>query len=70
MRVHPDFQRQGYGQQIIEYLEAQAIKLDYKTLYLHTTSIQVAAQRLYEKNGYIETNRRPWRTYVQGLRRC
>ncbi len=61
MGVHPDFQRRGYGQQVLEYLEAQAVKLGYKTLSLHMTSIQVAAQRLYVRNCYIESRRKPWR---------
>jgi ribosomal protein S18 acetylase RimI-like enzyme len=59
--VHPDFQGRGYGQQLLEYLEAQAMKSGYRTLKLHTTSLQVAAQRLYQRNGYIEIRRQPWR---------
>ena len=61
MQVHPDFQRRGCGQQMLESLEASAITLGYKTLSLYATSIQIAAQNLYIKNGYIENNRKPWR---------
>jgi GNAT superfamily N-acetyltransferase len=61
MQVHPDFQQRGYGQQLLEYLESQAVKLGYRLLTLHTTSLQVAAQRLYLKNDYLEINRQPWR---------
>jgi ribosomal protein S18 acetylase RimI-like enzyme len=61
MQVHPDFQQRGYGQQLLEYLESQALKSGYKLLTLHTTSLEVTAQRLYVKNGYIEINRQPWR---------
>jgi ribosomal protein S18 acetylase RimI-like enzyme len=60
MRVHPDFQRRGYGQQILVHLEKQIVRAGFKVLTLHTTSIQVAAQKLYIKNGYIEVERRPW----------
>jgi ribosomal protein S18 acetylase RimI-like enzyme len=60
MQVHPDFQRRGYGQQILGHLEKQIVRAGFKVLTLHTTSIQVAAQKLYTKNGYIEVERRPW----------
>ncbi|MBW4618917.1 MAG: GNAT family N-acetyltransferase [Cyanosarcina radialis HA8281-LM2] len=59
--VDPDFQRLGYGQQLLEYLESQAVKSGYKLLTLHTNSIQVAAQGLYVRNGYIEIKRQSWR---------
>jgi GNAT superfamily N-acetyltransferase len=61
MRVHPDFQRRGYGQQLLEYLETLAVKSGHKILTLHTTSSQIAAQRLYANNGYVEISRQPWR---------
>lgn len=61
MQVHPDFQRCSYGQQMLESLEVSAITLGYKTLSLYINSVQVAAQNLYIKNGYIDNNRKPWR---------
>lgn len=57
MRVHPDFQRQGLGQLLIDHLEYRAKELGYKTIQLDTTLKQVGAQNLYEKNGYIEIRR-------------
>ena len=57
MRVHPDFQRRGWGQAILEKLETRAAELGHGTLQLDTTVQQIAAQRLYVKNGYIETGR-------------
>ena len=57
MRVHPDFQGRGYGQVILEELEKRAAALGYTTLYLDTSTVQVAAQKLYRKNGYRETGR-------------
>lgn len=57
MRVHPEHQRRGCGQAILEALETRAAELGYSTLQLDTTVQQTAAQRLYIKNGYIEIGR-------------
>jgi GNAT superfamily N-acetyltransferase len=55
MRVHPDFQRKGFGQLILDKLEEKARQLGYRELCLDTTTKQIAAQKLYEKNGYYQT---------------
>jgi ribosomal protein S18 acetylase RimI-like enzyme len=57
MRVYPDYQGRGFGQLILDELEARARALGYKTLHLDTSVLQVAAQKLYEKNGYREVGR-------------
>ena len=57
MRVHPDCQRRGFGQAVLSRLEARAAELGYAALSLETTVQQTAAQRLYLKNGYVETGR-------------
>ena len=57
MRVHPDYQGRGYGQRILDELEARARALGYRTLHLDTSILQIPAQRLYEKNGYREVSR-------------
>jgi ribosomal protein S18 acetylase RimI-like enzyme len=57
MRVHPDYQGRGLGQIILSELESRARVLGYKTLHLDTSIVQVAAQRLYEKNGFHEVGR-------------
>ena len=57
MRVHPDYQGRGYGQLILDELEARARALGYRTLHLDTSILQIPAQRLYEKNGYVEVGR-------------
>jgi ribosomal protein S18 acetylase RimI-like enzyme len=57
MRVHPDFQRRGFGQAILDTLEARAQELGYETLHLDTSTQQTAAQQFYVKNGYVETGR-------------
>ena len=55
MRVHPDFQDRGFGQLILLALEARARAMDYAVLHLDTSTVQVAAQKLYRKHGFRET---------------
>ena len=57
MRVHPDYQRKGFGQIILDKLEEKARQFGYTELCLDTTTKQVPAQKLYEKNGYHEVRR-------------
>ena len=57
MRVSPCLQGQGIGQILLDRLHRRADELGYTTLQLDTTVGQIAAQRLYEKNGYRETGR-------------
>jgi N-acetylglutamate synthase-like GNAT family acetyltransferase len=57
MRVHPELQRHGYGQQIYEALEKRAKELGYKTIQLDTSVKQVSAQHFYLKNDYKEIKR-------------
>jgi ribosomal protein S18 acetylase RimI-like enzyme len=57
MRVHPDYQGRGIGQIILSELEARARTIGYKTLHLDTSVVQLAAQKLYEKNGFREVGR-------------
>jgi ribosomal protein S18 acetylase RimI-like enzyme len=58
MRVHPHCQRCGYGQAILDALQTRAHQLGYTVLRLDTTTLQVAAQQFYEKNGFRETGRK------------
>lgn len=57
MRVHPDYQGRGFGQQLLTLLEQKAKELGYKKIILDTTVKQIPAQHLYIKNGYKETYR-------------
>lgn len=57
MRVHPDYQRRGFGQAILTALEETARRAGFRILTLDTTVKQVAAQRLYEKNGFRPVHR-------------
>lgn len=63
MRVDPDFQRRGIGQLLLDRLLERARSFGYKKIVLDTTTEQLAAQRLYEKNDFTETHRE----YVEGL---
>ena len=55
IRVNPDYQRNGFGQIILDELEKRAAKLGYKILQLDTTDKQIPAQKFFEKNEYIKT---------------
>ena len=57
MRVHPAYQRRGFGLLMLIELESRARALGYTTLHLDTSTVQLAAQRLYEKHGFRETGR-------------
>ena len=58
MRVETSLQRQGFGQQILDYLVQFAKARAIKRLFLDTTHLQTAAQRFYVKNGFIEYERK------------
>lgn len=57
MRVHPDHQRNGFGQLVLDKLESDASRIGYDTLHVDTNTKQCAAQYFYKKNGYKETRR-------------
>jgi GNAT superfamily N-acetyltransferase len=57
LRVHPDYQRRGYGAQIMQELEVRARGLGYSLLRGDTTLRQVAALELYRKSGWRELRR-------------
>jgi GNAT superfamily N-acetyltransferase len=57
MRIRPGLQGRGYGQTMLDALHRRATELGYSALRLDTTVQQLAAQRLYLKNGYSETGR-------------
>ena len=57
MRVLPEYQRRGFGQAILNQLEEKASQLGYTELCLDTTTLQIAAQKMYGKNGFTATGR-------------
>ena len=62
MRVHPACQRQGLGQAIMNALEKRALEMGYSKLCLDTTTKQIPAQRLAEKNGFEKIGTRKVRS--------
>jgi len=57
MRVHPDFQRRGFGRAILESLLRRASRLGCRRLHLETTVGQLAARKLYRASGFVEVGR-------------
>jgi putative acetyltransferase len=57
MRVHPRFQRRGFGSAVLARLEDWAGERGYSKLRLETTVMQTAAQALYARKGYSEVGR-------------
>ncbi|MER5320013.1 GNAT family N-acetyltransferase [Streptosporangium roseum] len=57
LRVHPEFQRRGFGAQMSGALETRAIELGYVRLRGDTTLNQPAAIELYRKRGWREIGR-------------
>ena len=54
MRVHPAYQRRGFGEAILHALEQRARQAGIRHLFLDTTLKQRAAVALYRKHGYRE----------------
>jgi ribosomal protein S18 acetylase RimI-like enzyme len=64
MRVHPNYQRRGFGQAILTELERRAKSLGYSVFCLDTMSTMLPAQRLYSKNGFMQTGTKKLGTFV------
>jgi ribosomal protein S18 acetylase RimI-like enzyme len=58
MRVHPDFQRRGFGRSMLKALEARAMDLGYTTLHLETWAKRTSARKLYLDYGFQETGQK------------
>ncbi|MGB3547797.1 MAG: GNAT family N-acetyltransferase [Saprospiraceae bacterium] len=52
MYFDPEARGQGWGQVILELIEAQAARQDYKKVYLETVARMSGAGRLYQAAGY------------------
>jgi GNAT superfamily N-acetyltransferase len=52
MRVHPNFQRRGWGSALLYQLEQRAVELGYRILHLDTLVVQEEAQQFYLHHGY------------------
>lgn len=60
VRIDLAYQRRGIGQTILTALEDSARARGYKNVILDTTSKQLPAQNMFLRNGYHETNRKPF----------
>ncbi|MCS5717945.1 GNAT family N-acetyltransferase [Herbiconiux sp. CPCC 205763] len=56
--VHPDFQGQGVGRRLLALVEDITRRQRLTTIRLYTHVVMVENQRLYERLGYVETERR------------
>lgn len=63
VRVHPEFQRRGYGRALVTELEERARERGFDRVVLHTGEDMAAAQALYRSMGYDETRRE----YVEAI---
>jgi ribosomal protein S18 acetylase RimI-like enzyme len=52
LAIHPDFQGQGFAQQLMNFAENFAIKNDYLSIRLDTFSQNERNQKFYELRGY------------------
>lgn len=52
LRVHPDFQRRGYGAQLLRRLEERAVQLGFGSIYLDALTTQQYAHKLFQNHGY------------------
>ena len=59
MRVHPQYQRRGYGRALLGELEDRARSRGFEIAVLGTHVDLDAARQFYEVNGYHETHRDP-----------
>ena len=67
IRVHPDHQRRGLGQQILTSLESSAVALGFVQLELDTLEHQNGAIQFFQKNGYQIKGRRQFEGHQQLL---
>ncbi|SEG87328.1 Ribosomal protein S18 acetylase RimI [Nonomuraea solani] len=57
LRVHPEFQRRGFGATMLLALEQRAVELGFNRVRGDTTVNQEAALALYERRGWRELSR-------------
>lgn len=61
IRIEIEYQGRGIGGLLLTALENSARTKAYKRVVLDTTSRQVPAQKLFRRNGYIETVRKQYK---------
>lgn len=55
MWVEPRFRRQGIGDVLVKHLVEWARSERYDVMFLWVTDVNVKAERLYERNGFVNT---------------
>jgi len=50
--VAPEFQRRGVGQELLQFAQKEAQKRGEQRLFLHTAKQNLAAQKLFLRNGF------------------
>jgi GNAT superfamily N-acetyltransferase len=56
--VRPDRQGRGYGRQLLDLAEAEAIRCGWNAVTLYTNALMVNNIAIYSGRGYIETGRK------------
>lgn len=62
--VHPDFRRQGYGTQLVEYVIDFAKRKDFKRITLLTDKISAESQRFFQKLNFQHSHMIPMRLKI------
>jgi len=53
LAVHPDYRRQGIGQQLLRTVARSVAASNYTSLYLHVLAKNTAARQLYQRCGFV-----------------
>lgn len=62
--IHPDFRRQGYGTQLINYVVDFAKRKDFKRITLLTDKISAESQRFFENLNFYHSHMIPMRMNI------
>jgi len=58
--IHPQYQKHGFGRQLLTWAENQARQAGYVTIRLFTNALMTENIALYQRLGYTETTREPF----------
>jgi len=63
--IHPDFRRQGFGTQLLEYVIDFAKRKDFLRITILTDRISAESQRFFQKLNFIHSNMVPMRLTLE-----
>ncbi len=63
--VHPEFRRQGYGAQLVEYVVDFAKRKDFKRITLLTNKADEESQRFFERMSFRHSSMIPMRLMLE-----